>query len=37
MFNLDFKPQYYSYPLNTEEYSRLKLRNREIEMQIGKL
>lgn len=37
MFNLDFKPQFYTYPLTTEEYARIKLRNREVKVEINKL
>ena len=37
MFNLDFKPQFYSYPLTTEEYARIQLRNRDIQKELAKL
>jgi hypothetical protein len=37
MFNLDFKPQFYSYPLSKEEYAKIKLRNRDLLDKINKL
>jgi hypothetical protein len=37
MFLLDFKPQFYSYPLDDREYARIKVRALEVQAELARL